>query len=825
MWASEDSADDEFVFVANKTVRVIDREGNGWTHTPQPRRPHAPRLNQPIPTTLELGPAPGPRTWPASVTTTTARSRATPLPPELIELLPEHLRENTVPDYTANTITTTTARTRPHRPPLPTGYSSGDYCNLEDLITSSTHTTSNTTTPKHPPTTNYDFLSELSELVSWDIKPASQDQSVRSGSVSLTRPAVRTHPTPTTASNTAPAALALTDSGISSGSSSSSSGGSSSVSSRSSSNKSLVKEGCVTTQGGRQWQPLSPKFNRDAPNTTPTPTTSIFTPSPSHHPPASTSDQVAKNEEKNSTSHHHEVSNIHSPLVHHFRAANISGDVCVSEYGGQLPHTRHVTSAYTTITGDSQANLSHTPNSLFIVEDSPPVEQGRSSVRGVSGSKGGVRTSPAPRQPMNCTPKQNPHPHPNSAYNDVRATTPPSSPELRRAWNVVGVPPAPRVDTGRGSPVLTRTRHGSGSHSDPDVIYDNLIVRRSPTPPHSSTNLSSRRRFHDPHDPVVGKPPSPPMQRRASRSPTPASSSRPSSPQCLAYHPSQDMRQAGCWVNMWGSSPHLCQEATGTHYYPTCVYNVPPPPPPCSLVCGARSHSCDRLPVRPSPPSSPTPYNSSGRRSPSPWRSGSASPAPPGSRHSPSPDRTSGRPPRPRRPPHRKSKTVEVGYLGLTSPPPPPHLTHLPGPPPPTTPTHSSIRALSYLPVQPLSSTTTTTTMCGQSQDRHMMMARQQYNHNMINDHHCVECDNGDVLEVGCHQQQQHHHHHHHCNTTPCVTPTPYNGPMCLTSPCVTPPPLSHPSPVKELTNGTKHKVTYKSSIYKCMKNLLRPTH
>nr|XP_045623247.1 nascent polypeptide-associated complex subunit alpha, muscle-specific form-like isoform X8 [Procambarus clarkii] len=686
MLSSEDSADDEFVFVTKTTAGAgVAYQDSPGTTTPITRhpRPHH-RLNQPIPITLDLVTMPAtpvPRTWPASCSATATRAKVTPLPPELIELLPPHLRENTVPDY--STSTTPAEESLPERPPLPTTYCPGDYSNLDDPSTP--------TTPH-----NYDYLSHI--ITPDALGPLTSTHAIRSAS--LSRATVRNTCTPNS-SHTAPAALALTDSGISSGGSSNSS--------RSNSSRSLPREVSRICNSGRPLQPPSPKFTRTATSST---ASSTSTTQPQTR--VSYTAVLASDGERASMIRRLEaLTPTHTPLLSNFRAANshnigaFQADLSNIE---ERPHTRHVATAHTTVAPVDQPKPSPVANLVpsSVSWTTPTLE-------------GGVGYSfPDPPTTTQPTPSAHPpfppapvstcaHVHTQRAStrpSQTWAASPPSSPQMRRAWNVIGVPvreirhkgspspgsrspsPAPHSPSpaarspspaGRSSSPIEMSQRGlhcGGFHSDSDNIYDNVVVRHPPlaaatvrTAPTASVPPTFTPHPHPTTPPrrvpcssLTGKPPSPPTQRRASRSPTPQTgwkpAGRPSSPHCLPYYHTPDPHYGGCWVPMWGSSPQLFQPGAGP-MYPAYVYSGP-----TGEMCEGRSHSCDRIPARPSPP--PSPRN--GRRSASPWRGGSASPI--GQVQAPSADCGSGRPPRPRRPPHRRSKTVEVGCLGVLAHPP-----------------------------------------------------------------------------------------------------------------------------------------------------------
>lgn len=688
MSSSEDCADHEFVFVASKRAAVAAYD-DGAAGTRQ-RRLH-PRLNQPIPTTCDLMPhlnQPIPTTCdlaPTPPPSTTARAKATPLPPELIDLLPPHLRHNTVPDYCSSARPPPEDRP-PERPPLPSTYCSGDYSNLEDP--SSCHYSVEGVT-----------LGQGRGRAAW---------------LSPTRPSVPLAANGATASHTAPTASLLTDS----------------ATSRS---RSLPREASRTYLSGRPRQPPTPKFARS-------PTRSGgWT---AGEPRSSYTAVLAGDGERVSTVR------------------------CVEPVA---PTPSHV---FTNLRATMGGNVGGSANT----EAGPYIATGHTTM-------GQSRSSPPPRlmSTVSPTPRRTPTSHTN--YRPAHggslereqsvAATPPSSPEMRRAWNVVGVPV--RRSPARGSPSPARP----ASHDD--NIYDNLVVgpgplaapRTSITPPAAAA--VARRVTRDPR-PLTGKPPSPPTLRRASRSPSPGAAAGWTPPYCPA--------QGGTWVPVWGSSPHLLQ-AGGSAVY---VYSGGPRP----VVCEGRSLSCDRLPTgRPSPPPSPR----SGRRS--------ASPCPlPAHRHSPSPDR--GRPPRPRRPPLRKAKTVEVGCLGLVIPQPQPVLAP------------QATARLAYLPraSSPLAPAT----------DAYFIQPA---------DHHSVP-----TYHKHCYSRQQHRLPNietipEQCGkpgedyveggrSWPCAGPpaTPSLPVACTSSPS----PQPSPACVKqEQADGTKQKVTYKSSFYKCMKNLLRP--
>nr|XP_053651593.1 uncharacterized protein LOC128701730 [Cherax quadricarinatus] len=627
----------------------------------------------------------------------------------------------------------------------------------------------------------------------------------------------------------------------------------------------------------------------------------------------------------------------HSPLLNNFRAANghnmgaFQSDISNIEEG---PHTHHVATTHTTITPVNQAKPSPgTKPSYTSRQREAPVAKNELSGSAKREGSGGVRDykssvgcfpttySPVPPTTTTLSPSYT-HPpilsyalqpvlssapvstssHVHTGQVSGRPThtwsaTPPSSPEMRRAWNVLGVPvrnggPAGRTSQlGRSpspaghspsparhspppachSPSPARysqspSRHSpspaghslspaghsmspsrgsrpgpevTASHSEADTIYDNLVVRHPPlaapsgraaptasvtptitphphtasVPPtvtnHPQTTASTYLKANHASpprvvacSPLLGKPPSPPMQRRASRSPTPTIAWKPSnSHHCVPYYPPPEPQYGGYWVPMWGSSPQLFQSGGG-HVYPAYVYSGPPG----AVLVEGRSQSCDRLPARPSSPSSPR----NGRRSASPWRGGSASPVglPP-----PTPD--SGRPPRPRRPPHRKSKTVEVGCLGLLAHP--PSNTAMP------------VVVADHTPVPQHSVTFL-------SSPTSRIPSNQLYIKTL--DHHNTPAYHG---HINPRLQRV-----PHISTIPEQNGTPGNesdvnkprtgqasSPVTqalidvpISTSLYSSSPLSSPLPVfvkQEHAESSRHKVTYKSSFYKCMKNFLKP--
>lgn len=787
MRSSEDSADDEFVFVTNREV-TVQTCGAGSTPrgTGRPYRSQ-PRLNQPIPTTLDLdlpsdmhSACAAHPTGTTITTTTTARAKATPLPPELIELLPPHLRENTIPDFSSSSSMSGAARL-PRRPPPPPSTFQGDYYNLDAFRSNAS---------PH----SFEHLAELvssSDAFSSASDDASSSQGhTRTSSLPLQRPCPPP-PVSTNASLTAPAALALTDSGISSG-------GSSSISSRSSSSKSLPREG-PRTLNNRPVQSPSPRSIVGPQRGT---ATHGVVGIASHASGVASAVVAAGNEGRGrlrtrtpspspvltparAVNGYHEATHT-QPTVYRAHYHTNEGDRWRQPHLNGINSTAHG-SAFVPTTSHK---LIHTPAldaGVHLARDDSHNRVVVSAGSGVAFYNAHRKASPSPTRapPICCTPPAEPlcrHARP----------SPPPSPEMRRAWNVIGVPVSSGHHSGRNSPARSMsptssgrlTNHGLGvSRSDPNAIYDNIRVFQ-PSPsltqhPHAPAPCRAT------HSPAMGKPPSPPQQRRASRSPSPVQGwvvSRPGSPHCAPCHHAPHGQHGGCWIPVWGSSPQLYPDA-GSHYCPSYVYSTPP----CAGMCGARSHSCDRIPSQPSPPPSPV----CGRRSPSPWRGGSAPPV--NHRHSPSPDRTSGRPPRPRRPAHRKAKTVEVGQIGSASPIPAP-TCRAPSPLGPT-PLYMPASAILSASQSHLGSTQAAG---GHVDRRHHGSCSREASPLYQN----LRGDYEDVTQAG------------HGGVWP-AAPT-----------AAAPPHPRSPSGADrpELKNDSKPKVTYKTTFYKCMKNLLKPT-
>lgn len=861
MRASEDNADDEFVFVANKVVTGPECP-SGDAPAAGARGPRTlPRLNhlQPIPTTLDLQPTPKPWRAVHPPTTTTARAKATPLPPELIELLPPHLRENTVPDFGGSS-PPPADEAAPQRPPLPAKYCSGDYYNLDDAPA-----------PPASQLANYGQLSGLipSSALNGVAAPHTHAHGGRAASLTSTRPQAHAGGAQT-ASHTAPAALALTDSGISSGGSSNSSS-CSSVSSRSSSSKSLPREGSRTSLSGRPLHPPSPKFARAAPSPAP-PAPAAAPAEPLLTRVSYTAVLTSDGERASMVRRLEALTPSPSPLLNTFRAAHAHPEHLPPE---ARPHTRHVATAHSTLNSMGQTKstsstsvTTHAPTPSATPTHTPshtpthtPTQrrkvrgggenpqsvggQGRASPSAPSSAAMIARqvASPRPYTPTAATPTP-PSPRPQCRQVSGRPlemgpASPPSSPELRRAWNVVGVPvvsPSGSCTPSGRSPAPSPVPRPLPATAEPDCIYDNLVVRQPPlstptsrSPPTASipptaqrTGAAAAYRQGPPatppprkvtQSPIVGKPPSPPMQRRgASRSPTPppawAQQGIPPRAQYVPYYPPPDAHCGGCWVPVWGSSPQLYQPPGSTPVYPAYVYHAPP----AGVICEARSRSCERLPARPSPPSSPR----SGRRSASPWRGGSPSPA--GARHSPSPDPVSGRPPRPRRPPMRKSKTVEVGCLGVglqqssstpvggasePTPLPAHSITYLQGPPAPGVPSnHVYIHALNHQGAPPYRS-------CSQGRQQHIPSFDTIHEQlgKVANGFHEPRASDASAPAAG--------------GSGPGAPRAPSPAGSSCNSSSVS---VGSPGVARlEQSQISKPKVTYKSSLYKCMKNLLKP--
>lgn len=861
MRASEDNADDEFVFVANKVVTGPECP-SGDAPAAGARGPRTlPRLNhlQPIPTTLDLQPTPKPWRAVHPPTTTTARAKATPLPPELIELLPPHLRENTVPDFGGSS-PPPADEAAPQRPPLPAKYCSGDYYNLDDAPA-----------PPASQLANYGQLSGLipSSALNGVAATHTHAHGGRAASFTSTRPQAHAGGAQT-ASHTAPAALALTDSGISSGGSSNSSS-CSSVSSRSSSSKSLPREGSRTSLSGRPLHPPSPKFARAAPSPAP-PAPAAAPAEPLLTRVSYTAVLTSDGERASMVRRLEALTPSPSPLLNTFRAAHAHPEHLPPE---ARPHTRHVATAHSTLNSMGQTKstsstsvTTHAPTPSATPTHTPshtpthtPTQrrkvrgggenpqsvggQGRASPSAPSSAAMIARqvASPRPYTPTAATPTP-PSPRPQCRQVSGRPpemgpASPPSSPELRRAWNVVGVPvvsPSGSCTPSGRSPAPSPVPRPLPAAAEPDSIYDNLVVRQPPlstptsrSPPTASipptaqrTGAAAAHRQGPPatppprkvtQSPIVGKPPSPPMQRRgASRSPTPppawAQQGIPPRAQYVPYYPPPDAHCGGCWVPVWGSSPQLYQPPGSTPVYPAYVYHAPP----AGVICEARSRSCERLPARPSPPSSPR----SGRRSASPWRGGSPSPA--GARHSPSPDPVSGRPPRPRRPPMRKSKTVEVGCLGVglqqssstpvggasePTPLPAHSITYLQGPPAPGVPSnHVYIHALNHQGAPPYRS-------CSQGRQQHIPSFDTIHEQlgKVANGFHEPRASDASAPAAG--------------GSGPGAPRAPSPAGSSCNSSSVS---VGSPGVARlEQSQISKPKVTYKSSLYKCMKNLLKP--
>lgn len=859
MRASEDNADDEFVFVANKVVTGPECP-SGDAPAAGARGPRTlPRLNhlQPIPTTLDLQPTPKPWRAVHPPTTTTARAKATPLPPELIELLPPHLRENTVPDFGGSS-PPPADEAAPQRPPLPAKYCSGDYYNLDDAPA-----------PPASQLANYGQLSGLIPSSALNGVAATHAHGGRAASLTSTRPQAHAGGAQT-ASHTAPAALALTDSGISSGGSSNSSS-CSSVSSRSSSSKSLPREGSRTSLSGRPLHPPSPKFARAAPSPAP-PAPAAAPAEPLLTRVSYTAVLTSDGERASMVRRLEALTPSPSPLLNTFRAAHAHPEHLPPE---ARPHTRHVATAHSTLNSMGQTKstsstsvTTHAPTPSATPTHTPshtpthtPTQrrkvrgggenpqsvggQGRASPSAPSSAAMIARqvASPRPYTPTAATPTP-PSPRPQCRQVSGRPpemgpASPPSSPELRRAWNVVGVPvvsPTGSCTPSGRSPAPSPVPRPLPAAAEPDSIYDNLVVRQPPlstptsrSPPTASipptaqrTGAAAAHRQGPPatppprkvtQSPIVGKPPSPPMQRRgASRSPTPppawAQQGIPPRAQYVPYYPPPDAHCGGCWVPVWGSSPQLYQPPGSTPVYPAYVYHAPP----AGVICEARSRSCERLPARPSPPSSPR----SGRRSASPWRGGSPSPA--GARHSPSPDPVSGRPPRPRRPPMRKSKTVEVGCLGVglqqsssapvggasePTPLPAHSITYLQGPPAPGVPSnHVYIHALNHQGAPPYRS-------CSQGRQQHIPSFDTIHEQlgKVANGFHEPRASDASAPAAG--------------GSGPGAPRAPSPAGSSCNSSSVS---VGSPGVARlEQSQISKPKVTYKSSLYKCMKNLLKP--
>lgn len=861
MRASEDNADDEFVFVANKVVTGPECP-SGDAPAAGARGPRTlPRLNhlQPIPTTLDLQPTPKPWRAVHPPTTTTARAKATPLPPELIELLPPHLRENTVPDFGGSS-PPPADEAAPQRPPLPAKYCSGDYYNLDDAPA-----------PPASQLANYGQLSGLipSSALNGVAATHTHAHGGRAASLTSTRPQAHAGGAQT-ASHTAPAALALTDSGISSGGSSNSSS-CSSVSSRSSSSKSLPREGSRTSLSGRPLHPPSPKFARAAPSPAP-PAPAAAPAEPLLTRVSYTAVLTSDGERASMVRRLEALTPSPSPLLNTFRAAHAHPEHLPPE---ARPHTRHVATAHSTLNSMGQTKstsstsvTTHAPTPSATPTHTPshtpthtPTQrrkvrgggenpqsvggQGRASPSAPSSAAMIARqvASPRPYTPTAATPTP-PSPRPQCRQISGRPpemgpASPPSSPELRRAWNVVGVPvvsPSGSCTPSGRSPAPSPVPRPLPAAAEPDSIYDNLVVRQPPlstptsrSPPTASipptaqrTGAAAAHRQGPPatppprkvtQSPIVGKPPSPPMQRRgASRSPTPppawAQQGIPPRAQYVPYYPPPDAHCGGCWVPVWGSSPQLYQPPGSTPVYPAYVYHAPP----AGVICEARSRSCERLPARPSPPSSPR----SGRRSASPWRGGSPSPA--GARHSPSPDPVSGRPPRPRRPPMRKSKTVEVGCLGVglqqsssapvggasePTPLPAHSITYLQGPPAPGVPSnHVYIHALNHQGAPPYRS-------CSQGRQQHIPSFDTIHEQlgKVANGFHEPRASDASAPAAG--------------GSGPGAPRAPSPAGSSCNSSSVS---VGSPGVARlEQSQISKPKVTYKSSLYKCMKNLLKP--
>ncbi|XP_071546110.1 uncharacterized protein [Panulirus ornatus] len=500
MRASEDTADHEFVYVTRK--RSDHHDGVGGHHH---HHHHHPRINQPIPTTLDLVVAsPGPLPWPSA----TARAKATPLPPELIDLLPPHLRHNTVPDLSS--WPKSPEERPPERPPLPVTYSPprdysnlgvptlpttdclGDYSNLDAPTLPTTDCLgdySNLGVPTLPttdcpgdyynlgaptlPTTDHNLLLILTTSSS---TPASMSPSV---------------------CKTASPALTLLDSGISSSSASSSA----SSSSRSSNSRSLPREGPRTLLSGRPSQPSSPKLGG----------------SPARSAACRAGGSGGR------------------------RAA--VGEHCptVPQASLHLTMARSPPPASSTVHGRHQAIHSASSESRVGWATPPPhTPETRQAwnvvVGGVPSSMAGGRSSPHGIYDNLVMPAPTPR-------TTTVTTKPPSPPTYRRTSYSPSPPPTHRLASRSPSPVTTKPpsppTHRRASHSPSPPTY--WLASRSPSP-------------------VNTKPPSPPTYRRASRSPSPITGKPPSSATYRAVCRSPSGR---CCVPAWGSTPQLVEACGG----------------------------------------------------------------------------------------------------------------------------------------------------------------------------------------------------------------------------------------------------------------------
>ena len=291
MPSAEGRANDEFVFVVNKAAASISHSSSATTFTTVPGRPKAPRLPhlRPIPTdfaheeskTSNLNRYCPPHSAPPVITN--SRATATPLPPELLELLPQHLRENSSHDVKCTSFKNSREQilkkrlqdsyqenatnfpnlnrldvgapsrnndedeVPPERPPLPISYCPGDYCNLNDDPTVSCRTSSST---NH----SYDYLSDL----------------VTSNAVAVL--ASGSSPINTLARCTAQSR----NNPQASGSSSNSSSRSSTTSSKSSNGSTLRYNSMNSSSTIKAQPPPSPKFNRSpVTSTAPSSTTNV----------------------------------------------------------------------------------------------------------------------------------------------------------------------------------------------------------------------------------------------------------------------------------------------------------------------------------------------------------------------------------------------------------------------------------------------------------------------------------------------------------------------------------------------------------------------
>ncbi|MPC34637.1 hypothetical protein E2C01_028033 [Portunus trituberculatus] len=417
MRSSEDSADDEFVFVTNKEVKVqtcVAGPASRATGRLHRHGRHHHRLNQPIPTNLDLDPPSGSQSacagLPHSITTTTTsvRAKVTPLPPELIELLPPHLRENTIPDFSAASHPVYGQRL-PGRPGGPLSTNHHDYCDPDDAR--------GTATSPHS-------FEHLSELVS-----SSDAFSSTSDDASSNRPQGR---------------------------------------------------GRLVTRS-------------------PSPSLLLATCRASPCPQEAGSEVTHYSRPTQRVAHH--------PMVE------------AEHWERHEPHAIISRPGHSAFVPTSARRLNQTPTrdmrNHFSRENSPNrVEVSTGSGVAFYNVRKAASCSPTRTPRVCCTPPQ-------SACRHARPSPPPS-PEMQRAWNMVGVPVSSGIHGGRNSPVssVSPTPLGHPANyrlgvprSDPNAIYDNIMLLR-----HSSQSPSRPPPAASPcmvaHSPVMSKPPSPPQQRR-----------------------------------------------------------------------------------------------------------------------------------------------------------------------------------------------------------------------------------------------------------------------------------------------------------------------